>query len=112
MSDMKNDNFRPAAAMFDMDGLMLDTERPMICHWIEAGKLFGCNITTEMVNHTIGISAKDTWAFFQEQFGADFPLEKIQQELYRRFNEEFEKGIAHKPGLVPLLDHLSSLKIL
>ena len=109
---MKDDSvFRPRAAIFDMDGLMLDTERPMIPIWMQAGKNIGWNIEEQTAINTIGINGDDIRKLCVKELGADFPYDKFNEELHLLFDEEFEKGIAHKPGLLDLLDHLDSLKI-
>ena len=101
----------PAGVIFDMDGLMLDTERPLLSLWPRATKQFGWDIPMEMVLRTIGITGKDTRTMFLQEYGPDFPYDSIQEELNRLIIEEFEKGIAHKPGLLVLLDRLASLGI-
>jgi len=103
--------FRPAAVIFDMDGLMLDTERPMIPLWAKAGKLYGYVITPEMVIRTLGINLEGTRALMISEFGPEFPYDRIRQELSRLYEEETKTSIPHRPGLLPLLDHLSSLQI-
>ena len=109
---MKNDDlFMPKAAIFDIDGLMLDTEGPAIHLWPVAGRNFGWDIKEETVLRTLGINDDDTCEIFKQELGRDFPYEKILNEFYRLYYEMFEKGIAHKEGLIPLLDHFSSLKI-
>jgi len=107
----ENSPFRPRAVIFDMDGLMLDTERPMIPVWIEAGKIIGWDIKAETAIRTIGINGDDIRKVCMNELGADFPYDKFNKEVHRLFDEEFEKGIAHKPGLIQLLDHLASLGI-
>jgi len=109
---MKEENkIRPAGVIFDIDGLMLDTESPVIGFWAQAGKLLGWNISAEVVMRTIGITADSTRAIFLQEYGPDFPYERIRAEFSRLYYEEFEKGAPHKSGLVFLLDHLSSLGI-
>jgi HAD superfamily hydrolase (TIGR01509 family) len=107
----ENFSFRPKAVIFDMDGLMLDTERPMISVWIEAGKIIGWDINAETAIRTIGLNGDDIRKLCMNELGADFPYDKFNKEVHRFFDEEFEKGIAHKPGLIQLLDHLASLGI-
>jgi HAD superfamily hydrolase (TIGR01509 family) len=107
----ENSSFRPKAVIFDIDGLMLDTERPLIPLWIQAGRSFGREITSELVTRTIGLTRNDIRALCVRELGDDFPIDKFDEELGRLIDIEFEKGIAHKPGLVQLLDHLASLGI-
>jgi HAD superfamily hydrolase (TIGR01509 family) len=101
----------PLAVIFDMDGLMLDTERPMLPIWNRAGKLYGYDISPEFVTRTLGIDKEGTRALALAEFGPDFPYDKIREEIHRLYAEEFKAGIAHRPGLIPLLDHLASLRI-
>ena len=105
------ENFKPAAAIFDMDGLMLDTETPIIPLWIEAGKIIGWDIKEETAIRTIGYNGKDIREICYRDLGADFPFDLFLVELKKLVYSEFEKGIAHKKGLLPLLDHLASLSI-
>ena len=106
------ENFKPAAAIFDMDGLMLDTERPAIALWIKAGKTYGYTISEEIVLLTLGVSDDGIRALCERQYGRDFPFDKILEERNRLITEEFAKeGIVCRPGLIVLLDHLASLKI-
>lgn len=103
--------FHPAGAILDMDGLMLDTERPAIPLWARIGKPLGYDIPAEMVIRTLGIDVEGTRALCLQEYGPDFPYDRIRKELNRLIYEEFENGIAHRPGLVTLLDRLTSLGV-
>jgi HAD superfamily hydrolase (TIGR01509 family) len=107
-----DNNFCPSAVIFDMDGLMLDTERPSISIWADAGKMFGYNISQDLIIKTVGVSEKITRAIIQEELGADFPYDKVRDEVRVLFNKLFdENGIIHKKGLINLLDHLAAVGI-
>ena len=107
---MKDDK-KIAAAIFDMDGLMLDTERPVLSMWADAGKALGWNIGPEVVVRTLGIDKEGSRKIFYDEYGPDFPYEKIRAEVSRLIKQEFEKGINPMPGLLVLLDHLRALEI-
>ncbi|MCL2206225.1 MAG: hypothetical protein FWB82_06880 [Treponema sp.] len=68
-------------AIFDMDGLMLDTEQPTIPLWAEAAKHFGKVIDTGTVIRGIGLNGKDTKALFLEECGKTFPMMKYLLSL-------------------------------
>jgi HAD superfamily hydrolase (TIGR01509 family) len=105
-------SFRPAAVIFDMDGLMLDTEGPVVPLWVPAGRSFGWDITPQMVYRSMGMNEEGMEEFFMREFGASFPYHDIRRELKRLLVETFDRdGIACKPGLLTLLDHLNALDI-
>ncbi|MDR2598062.1 MAG: HAD family phosphatase [Treponema sp.] len=108
-----NENsIRPAAVIFDMDGLMLDTERLSIPLWSEAGIEFGYTITEEIVLRMVGISSKKTRELLFDEFGSDFPYDSICEEFRRLVKKKIEEnGVPKKYGLDFLLDRLSSAKI-
>ena len=108
-----NDNgiFRPAAAIFDMDGLLLDTEKPAIPLWTRAGESFGWKISPQLVIRTLGLNGAKTRAIFFEELGPELPYDRIKEEFSRLYDEEFEKGIALKRGLIVLLEHLAARNI-
>jgi HAD superfamily hydrolase (TIGR01509 family) len=104
--------FLPAAVIFDMDGLMFDTENLTIPLWEVAGKPFGYNLTREIVLRMVGISGEKAHELLLEEFGADFPYEAIRDEFRILVSKEVEKkGVPKKPGLMYLLDRLRAAKI-
>jgi len=104
-------HFRPAAVIFDMDGLMLDTERLTIPLWDEAGQKFGYRIPFDVVIRMVGISSQNARAVLMREYGDDFPYEEIRDEFRLLCKREYEKGIPHKKGLDFLLEHLTAAKI-
>jgi HAD superfamily hydrolase (TIGR01509 family) len=91
-----------------MDGLMLDTEGPSVEIWLEAARNFGWTISAEAVYRTVGLDEASTRAALMDAYGPDFPYDDIRRELERLITERVEQeGMPHRPGLLPLLDHLS-----
>ncbi len=110
-SFLNNKNEKPLI-IFDMDGLMFDTETLAIKLWDKVGKKFGYEIEPELVIKTIGIDVKGTEKIFMDHFGGDFPFMEIRtlrEEYAFRYMEE--KGMPVKPGLFELLDFLEDNKI-
>jgi len=104
--------FRPSAVIFDMDGLMFDTENLTIPFWGVAGKPFGYNITYDIVLRMVGISAEKARLVMYEEFGEDFPYDAIRDKFREIVKNEVEKnGVPLKPGLMYILDRLSAAKI-
>jgi len=104
--------FRPKAVIFDMDGLMFDTENLTVPFWDIAGKKFGYSIPPEIVLKTVGISAKRSRVIMLEEYGKDFPYDDIRNEFRQIVRNEIDtNGVPKKPGLDYLLDRLSAAKI-
>ncbi|QQO09291.1 HAD family hydrolase [Breznakiella homolactica] len=109
---MIQDNVTPKAAIFDMDGLMLDTEAPVIPLWIEAAKNSGWEIDDSVPIASIGRDENSMKELFDEKYGDGFPYNTVLQEVLRLLKLEREKNsIRRKPGLIELLDHLKQLNI-
>ena len=95
------------AVIFDMDGLMFDSEPVSVEAWIAAGKKMGVNITKEMVMAVFGHNRADLSKYWKELFGEDFDAEKAaeireaEMQTYAR-----EHGIPMKKGLRNLLKYL------
>lgn len=103
---------RPAAAIFDMDGLMLDTERPAVRFWLEAAREQGWDIDEAVPISTVGLDEGATRKRLLEACGKDFPYAVVRKRLEQLFVQSItQEGIAHRPGLLALLDHLDDLGI-
>jgi HAD superfamily hydrolase (TIGR01509 family) len=102
----------PAGAIFDMDGLMLDTERPSLRAWKKAGERMGFPITEEVVFRTIGISEGAVRKVYLDAFGDDFPYLEVRAKVKQLLDEEVKReGISLRPGLLVLLDAFARMGV-
>jgi HAD superfamily hydrolase (TIGR01509 family) len=102
--------FRPKAVIFDMDGLMLDTERPVVAAWERAAGQMGWRLDREVLAGTIGVDEAATREIVIKNYGQNFPYDAIREYLGRVYAEDAEKnGIALRPGFLTLFKHLDSL---
>jgi len=108
---INEETFLPAAVIFDMDGLMLNTEEPFVRLWPKIGEKFGYSITRDNVIRMIGISGENARSVMTQEYGVDFPYDKMREELRILYKREFENGVPHKKGLVYLLDRLCAARI-
>ena len=95
------------AAVFDMDGLMFDTERVGREAWNQVGENLGFGNLDAVNERCLGCNKDYCRGIFMEVFGDALTLDQvlelsapIQQAWYR------EHGMSCKKGLVELLDYL------
>ena len=100
------------AVIFDMDGLMTDTERLFVDIWCQIMRERGEPEYREVLKYCIGLDHATTRKYIDETLGSDFPYMEILQEVSIRSRAYCEeKGVPVKPGLYELLDFLDSKKI-
>lgn len=93
--------------IFDMDGLMFDTEALAKKAWLVVGKELGLPITDEIVFKVIGMNAVSVRRTCEEHFGPDFDYDAFREKVFRFMQDSFDKeGVPVKPGLPELLAHL------
>jgi HAD superfamily hydrolase (TIGR01509 family) len=103
----------PLAMVFDMDGLMLDTERIAPRCWSEAATALGVNFDTALMPAMIGRNSRDSRQYVLDHYGDDFPVDALMLQARARFDAIVEReGITVKPGLHALLEWLETLGIL
>ena len=95
------------ALIFDMDGLMLDTERMAQRAWQQAGAAAGYTFTPEIYLQAVGRTKADTAMLFRQSFGSDFPFDALYEQKTALLLDMLEREpIPTKRGLFDLLDFL------
>ena len=100
---------RPAkAVVFDMDGLLLDSEvvyrDALTATAAEMGEALPDHVFKRMIGHTWPASA----AVLADHFGPDFDTDALRTQSVERFYEIAEAGVALKAGVMEILDFLDA----
>ncbi|MCR5608820.1 MAG: HAD family phosphatase [Lachnospiraceae bacterium] len=98
--------------IFDMDGLMFDTERLFFECVREAASLYGYDYTEEKYIKTIGTAGETLKKVVIETMGKDYPLVEASNKAKELMDIRIEKdGLPLKSGLLNLLGLLKELNI-
>lgn len=93
--------------IFDMDGLMFDSERIAGECLIQAAKHYGYVISYETRLELLGKNRSTNSVFLKRLYGNDFPVNEIFDLASNMKNKYIsEYGLKMKKGLVELLDYL------
>lgn len=106
-----NISFYPKAVIFDMDGLLVDSERPNMKAWQGAAKEQGQILTDDMYRSFIGRGTDECERTLVQTFGSDFDLDKHRTTRKALLQEITKKGIAYMKGAVSLVSWLYQKEI-
>lgn len=100
------------AVVFDMDGVIFDTERLVIEFWKEVAKKHNIPNVEHTCIQCLGTNRVRTREIFLENYGADFPFDSYCAEVTELFNTHY-KGVPlpTKPGVRELLSYLQEQNI-
>ena len=98
---------RYKAFVFDMDGVIFDSERAVIDCWKVIAPQYGItDIETHCVAAT-GLNEQATRKIFKEQYGDELPYDEMRARRRALFMERFDQGLVPvKEGTVELLSYL------
>jgi HAD superfamily hydrolase (TIGR01509 family) len=99
------------AVIFDMDGLLLDTERIYVAAVMGAARAVGFEISEAFCHSMIGIPGKECDTMIAEHLGPTFPMAEYLKECSGRILSLAEAGVPLKPGAVELIDYLAECNI-
>lgn len=95
------------AVVFDMDGVLFDTERICMEAWREIAAKWQIDDIEKAVLGCVGLNHTDTKAFFEREYGKDFNYEEYHAACSARFHEKIEQfGLPIKVGVMEILRFL------
>ena len=97
------------AIVFDMDGVIFDTETIALRSWQDAADAHGIGDISETAMKCVGRSTVDTLKIFEEAYGDRVSIEQMHVECIQRFKEIVQtEGMPVKKGARELLEYLKA----
>lgn len=95
-----------AALIFDLDGLLVDSEPLSRRSWAEVIAQVGYTLTDDIFLQMIGRSETEVRTLFERVFGRNFPFETVYHLRQAHFLEALAReGVPPKPGAHDLLTY-------
>lgn len=101
--DIKN---KIEAIIFDMDGVLFDTESLYLKSWIKVFKKYGYTMEKEIYLDVMGTGRENVKKVFKEKFGDNLPIEEMYKEKDIELFKEIEENLEVKDGVLELLTYL------
>src|SRR5476649_2912837 len=103
---------RPVAAVvFDMDGLLFDTEKLYAQAALSAARQVGCELSMDVFHRIVGTTLQENRRVLLAHYGDSYPFEELRVIWAQHFQVLAETDLALKPGALELLDLLDRLAL-
>lgn len=101
------------ACLFDMDGLIFDTERSFMEQLALVMGERGYRLTREIYGDTLGLSGEELRDRMTGYYGPEYPFQEISREARERLNRVAETvGLWMKPEISSILAYLQERNVL
>lgn len=97
------------AVVFDMDGVIFDSEKLYRKHWMITGAEYGIPEDTmrELCNLIAGATKERNEKLMKSRFGEDFDYMTFRERTMSRMDQDIlENGVELKPGVLELFTYL------
>jgi HAD superfamily hydrolase (TIGR01509 family) len=95
------------SVIFDMDGVLFDTERLYGIAWDQAGALMHLHDISSDKKHCVGLNGVDIRKYLLQKYGPDFPIDRFRKAIDEAFHVIVQKeGLPKKEGVDEILLYL------
>ena len=95
--------------IFDMDGVIFDSERAIYNLWKELSEKYGFDDIYEVYIQCIGVNSDSTRKIFTEHYGPEFPYQEYQNEESKMYRERYSNGdLPLKPDIERVLEYIKN----
>lgn len=102
----------PEAVVFDMDGVIFDSEALVIKMWEKIALKYGFTDVESVCRQCLGTNAAYTKQLFLDFYGEDFPYDIYKKEMSELFHEEAANGrLPKKDGVIEILKFLQNQNV-
>jgi HAD superfamily hydrolase (TIGR01509 family) len=99
---------RIQAVVFDMDGLLIDSEVVVRAAVMRTAEAFDRDFPEALYAQAIGRSEADYVALVTAHFGDDFPMDRFMAEEALEVERAFQAGVCLKAGVVELVEEIEA----
>lgn len=95
------------AVIFDMDGLMINSERVTYECYAKVLTKMGLSMSEDFYKTLLGKTLPSAYQLMFDEYGNDFPMDETLEEVHQCMDNIFNKdGVPLKTGLIELLTYL------
>ena len=97
------------AVIFDMDGLMIDSERVTYNEYVKKlAQLGHHDFTEELYRNCLGKNKQGICQVCIDHYGQEFPMDEVWDDVHVWIDESLRQYVPKKKGLVELLEYLKA----